>query len=283
MIVRSGLPCMFFASLFATAYIPAARGEEEPEPPQSRIEKLRELLEESVDWYRIFPADGEKPLRPQIVLRWDNQVRGEGSAVGLTVLWADDTRPQAIAAIFPWSGLLMHECDLLAREAKLIGKRDGRVAWRPGQVGVEFKPVPEAPAPAKSKPRRRVQLKQLAAQFEATMLGWNPDNSDRQELRMLPQWLYRYGREGGECLDGALFAYAMGTDPEAVLLLEAYRTSEGEYQWQFAFVRRTSGALEGRWNGDVVWTAEKFPIDTDPTRPHLTLREPLPGEVRAMP
>lgn len=268
---RIGITCTLFTTLLA---VPAF-AQDEPAASSSQIEALRAYLEESVGWYELHPAEGEEPLEPHIALRWDNQVRGQGSAVGLTVLWADDVRPHAIVAIFPWSGLIMHECDLLAREAKLIARRDGRVVWQPQEVGLEFKPVPDAPPPAASPTRRRLQLKQLASQFEATMLGWKADDSDRQELRMLPQWLYRYGREGSDCLDGALFAYVMGTDPEAVLLLEAYRTGNGEYQWQYAFVRRTSGALEARWKGDVVWQAEKFPVDTDASRPHLTLREPL--------
>jgi hypothetical protein len=269
----------------------AAAAQDEASRTKTRIEKLRKLLEDSVDWHQFHLSDDKQllkqlpkpPLKPHIVLRWDNQVRGQGgSAVGLTVIWTDDTRPQAIASIYPWSGGLNHEFDLLSREATLVGKREGRVVWQPKKIGIEFRAVPEAPPPAETKDRRRLQLRQLAAGFEATMLGWNPDNSDRQELRMMPQWLHRYGREGAACLDGAIYSFAMGTDPEAVLLLEAFKPSksnEDAYQWQFAFIRQTSGALEGRWKENVVWTAEKFPNGDEPALPHFTLREPLPVEL----
>jgi hypothetical protein len=267
------------AALVSLASIQVATSQDDRATNRSQLEKLRAHLDESVDWYQIAPAEGAEPLKPHIVLRWDNQVRGDGSAVGLTVVWADDTRPHAITAIFPWSGRVTHECDVLARDAKLVGLRDGRLVWQPNASGMDFRPVPKAPPPAESTSRRRLQLKQLAAEFEATMLGWNPDNSDKQELRMLPQWLYRYGREGSECLDGAIFAFVMGTDPEAVLLLEAFRTDENKYQWQFAFARGTSGALEGRWKEEIVWTAEKFPVGNDPARPHITFSEPLPAEL----
>jgi hypothetical protein len=96
---------------------------------------------------------------------------------------------------------------------------------------------------------------------------------------MMPQWLYRYGREGAECLDGAIFSFAMGTDPEAVLLLEAFKSSDDAYQWQFAFVRQTAAALEGRWKKEVVWSAEKYPINNNPALPHRTLSERLPPEL----
>jgi hypothetical protein len=261
-----------------------AAAQDEASAAKSRIEKLRQHLEDSVNWHQFHLSDDKQllkpPLKPHIVLRWDNQVRGQGgSAVGLTVVWTDDTRPQAIASIYPWSGGLNHELDLLSREAKLVAKREDRVVWQPKKNGIDFHAVPDAPPPADTKAKRRLQLRQLAADFEATMLGWNADNSDRQELRMMPQWLHRYGREETACLDGAVYAFAMGTDPEAVLLLEAFKSKENTFQWQFAFVRQTSGALEGRWKDKVVWTAEKFPNGDDPALPHYTLREPLPPEL----
>jgi hypothetical protein len=284
-----------FASLFmllavSLALCPKAAAQEEAARSKTRIEKLRKLLEDSVQWHQFQLSDDKQPLKPHIALRWDNQVRGGGgSAVGLTVIWTDDIRPQAIASIYPWSGGLNHELDLLSREANLIVRREGRVVWQPKKPGIEFRAVPEATPPADTKARRRLQLRQLAAHFEATMLGWNPDNSDRQELRMMPQWLLRYGREGAACLDGAVYAFAMGTDPEAVLLLEAFKSNtsnksnEDAYQWQFAFIRQTSGALEGRWKNEVVWTAEKFPNGDEPTLPHYTLREPLPADLADAP
>jgi hypothetical protein len=281
MVLMSARRIVWLLPLFAasSALSVAATAQDEGPRNETQVDRLRKKLEESVGWHEFQRPEDKEPLKPHIVLRWDNQVRDSGSAVGLTVVWADDIRPQVIASIFPWRGLLMHELDLLSREANLVGKREGKVVWQPKEIGIEFHAVPKAPAPAESKARRRLQLKQLAAQFEATMLGWKSDNSDRQELRMMPQWLHRYGRDGTACLDGAVFGFAMGTDPEAVLLLEAFQSGVGVYQWQFAFVRQTSGALEGRWKKDIVWTAEKFPTDIDPALPHLTLREPLPAEL----
>ena len=263
----------------STALAFTAQAQDEPPERDTHIDKLRKKLEESVEWHRFQQPKDKEPLKAHIVLRWDNNVSGRNSAVGLTVIWADEIRPQVIASIYPLRGLLEHEIDLLSREPNVVGKREDRILWEPKTTGIEFRPVPGAPPPAQTIARRRLQLKQLALQFEATMLGFNPNNSERQELRMMPQWLYRYGREGTECLDGAIFSFAMGTDPEAVLLLEAFKTGDDAYQWQFAFVRQTSAGLEGRWKKDVVWTAERIPIDTNPALPHRTLREPLPPEL----
>lgn len=254
----------------------AAQAQDETARNETQVDRLRKKLEESIQWHQFQRPNDKEPLKPHVVLRWDNNVSGRNSAVGLTVVWADDTRPQVIASIYPWSGLLQHELDLLAREPNLIGKREGRLLWQPKETGIEFRAVPEAPPPGSTQTQRRLQLKQLADQFSTTMLGWNPDNSDRQELRMMPQWLYRYGREGADCLDGAIFSFATGTDPEAVLHLEAFKSNDGAYHWQFAFVRQTHRGLQGRWKKDIVWTAEKGPINNNPALPHRTLSESLP-------
>ena len=44
--------------------------------------------------------------------------------------------------------------------------------------------------------------------------GWS-------ELRLLPTPIARYGEPGTKLLDGALFAFVLGTDPEVFLFLEA--------------------------------------------------------------
>src|SRR5688572_12103798 len=137
----------------------AAQAQDEASRTKTRIEKLRNHLEDSVNWHQFHLSDDKQPLKPHIVLRWDNQVRGPGgSAVGLTGIWTDDTRPQAIASIYPWSGGLNHEYDLLSREAELVGRREGRVVWQPKKTGIEFRAVPEAPPPADTKTKRRLQL-----------------------------------------------------------------------------------------------------------------------------
>ena len=246
----------------------------------SHIEKVRAELEKSIEWNQYLIADEETPLKSHIVMKWGNQARGEGVGVGLSVVWADETRPQVIASIYPWEGILTQEYDLLAREANVTAKANGRVVWRPTTTGLEFGPFPDTPPPAKSQARRRLQLKELADRFQVTMVGWSLDKPDPEKLRLLPQPLYRYGGEGKEVLDGALFGYVMGTDPEAALMIEAFRTAEGDYQWQYAFVRQTSGGLEAKLGDEVVWTAVKRPGEDDPSQPHFRLLRLLPAQLR---
>ena len=146
-------------------------------------------------------------------------------------------------------------------------------------AGVDFKEVRNAPRPAKSPAERLRQMKAIAAEFKATMTGWAGDNSDREELRLLPRPLYRYDLAGATApepplIDGGLFAYVMGTDPEVVLALEAVGTAD-KADWQYALVRATSGGLEVKLGDRVVWTAPKGPQNRVPTLPHFSMRRPL--------
>jgi hypothetical protein len=50
---------------------------------------------------------------------------------------------------------------------------------------------------------------------------------------LLPSVVGQLGAADPKLLDGALFAYVLGTDPEAVLVLEAIGTAE-KADWQYA-------------------------------------------------
>jgi hypothetical protein len=173
---------------------------------------------------------------------------------------------------------MSHEFDSLSRGSPIARDR-GQVIWSPATAGVEFKEVPTAPRPAKTPAERLRQMKAIAERFKATMTGWQADNTDREELRLLPRPLYRYDLANAKdpdpnLLDGALFAYVQGTDPEVVLALEVIGTPE-QADWLYALVRATSGGLEVKWGDKLVWTANKFPANRDPTLPHFTMRRDL--------
>lgn len=248
--------------------------------PPPEPEKLNDLIEESVRWYDVFPdRDAASPLAPTPVLRWRNVVRGQ-KGEAMMVIWPHHGRPVAMASIYPWDGALIHEFDSLSRGSKLIARDKDRVIWSPETAGAQFKDVPRSPAPAKTAAERLRQMKGIAAGFHATMTGWQADNADQEILRLLPRELYRYALASAaerdpDLLDGALFAYVQGTDPEVVLMLEAIGTAE-KAVWQYAFARATSGGLEVRMGDTVVWTAPKHPPNRRPALPHFSMRRLLP-------
>ena len=91
---------------------------------------------------------------------------------------------------------------------------------------------------------------------------------------MLSTPVYRYSLDEKrtrhtEVVDGAVFAFVQGTDPEALLVIEGIKNSQG-IDWEYAIVRATAGALEAKRESKVVFTAEKFPVNSDPSKAHFT-------------
>jgi hypothetical protein len=132
----------------------------------------------------------------------------------------------------------------------------------------------DAPAPESSRPARLRQLKALAERFQSSMLGWKADSNDQENLPLLNRPLYRYEPEPGEVVDGAVFAFVQGTDPESLLLIELVE-EDSRQQWMYAFARRTAGKLDGRLDDKLVWTAPLNPEYKDPRGPHFTIHIPL--------
>jgi hypothetical protein len=263
--------------VFAVALLTAALYAQDKEPGDAQPQTLRELIDQSLEWYEVFAAaDSEQPAKAQVALRWANNARG--SEDGTTVLFVSRGRPLAAACIYPWDGRLEHDFESLSRD-KIVARKDGVVVWQPQQAGVAFAAIPEAPAPEETRTLRLRQMKMLAEQFQATMCGWKADSSDREELRLLTRPLFRYEPQEGPAIDGAVFGFVMGTDPEVLLLIEAVKQDD-RTTWQYAFARRTSGELEGRWKKSIVWKAARFPTQHDPRLPHFTTGTPLPAEIR---
>jgi hypothetical protein len=123
-------------------------------------------------------------------------------------------------------------------------------------------------------------MKTLSERFKVALVGARPDGTeDREELRLLPRPIYRYDLDAAkaahhELIDGAAFAFAQGTDPEAVLLIEAVRRGDLT-TWQYAFGRSTGYTLEAKLGPSVVWNAPVMPTWNDPKLNGVVLGRPL--------
>jgi hypothetical protein len=228
---------------------------------QEDTKAIKAMVEETVSWYQVFnDANDLEAMAPRRVLRWQNGTRGTQESDGVFVLWVHNGRPEASASIFPFEGSIHHEFVSLSRGTKLVARDAGRVIWSPATPGIAFKDIAGAPAPADNPAARLKQMKGLADRFKVANTGWKADKSDREELRLLPRPLYRYepseapGR-GPSWIDGGVFAFVQGTDPEAILLLEAV-SSDGRPRWQYAFARATSAGQEARLDKTVVWAVD---------------------------
>lgn len=260
--------CLFLCGQVGTESAAAESGKSE----------LRNLIDESIDWYEVYPSDDSDEAAKKVpALRWTSPTRPR-TTQGLTLLHVDEGRPVAVTSVFPWGDKwLAHEFDSLSRRP-IEARENGRRFWHPLR-GLDFQAVPDAPTPADSKAARLRQMKVMARDFGSTLLGLQEDDSDREALRQLPKPLYRYDPpEDADVLDGMIIVFAIGTDPESLLLLEAFKVDE-HYQWQYCFVRQTIGALNGSYRNNVVWNFPKFPPLDNPHSTVFGISKPLPAAV----
>jgi hypothetical protein len=213
-------------------------------------------------------------LKGEPVLHWTNPIRESDN--GLLFLWLADGRPAAVVCFYrsPWQGRILesHEFHSLA-PAGLTATRGGRTVWVPSGPGVTFHPVPGAANPAAMPAERLRQLRGLAREFQGIV---DPDKG-KTELRLLAQPLYRYESGLTGSPDGAMFAFVLTTDPEAILVIEERRGAAGP-AWHYAFAKMTNHSLAMRHRDRVVW---EVPQDrdyyTDATRPYFVRWDEAPS------
>jgi hypothetical protein len=107
------------------------------------------------------------------------------------------------------------------------------------------------------------QMKQLAQDFSVHAVKTAPDYDEGSiwHLRMMAKPVYRYAEEAA--VDGAIFAFAQGTDPEAFLILES-RPEEGVGRWHFGMAAACVWELHAKRGEREVWSRPKWKYeDTD--------------------
>ena len=209
-------------------------------------------------------------LEPGPLLQWSNPVAG--SFHGSVFVWTDKGRPAVVASIYkkyvplpPHLGIEFHTM----ASGPVSAERDGHPEWFPDRGGLEPEPVPDAPAPADSPAQRLRQVRALARQFAAT----KTDRKDvTRSLRLLPQPIFRYEAPDSDVLDGALFAFVEGTDPEVFLLIEARRRA-GKLAWSYTLARMNSIALRVTYAGRELWAVPTIPWQQafNPREPYTLL------------
>ncbi|MDR3636291.1 MAG: hypothetical protein P4L84_20985 [Isosphaeraceae bacterium] len=193
-------------------------------------------------------------------------------ADGAIFLWTNETgRPVVALQAFlvdtgrDPGGLWAHEFTSLAL-GPVTATRKGRVAWSPTRPGMEFRSMPEAPRPAESVSQRLRQMRELAQGFRAfdnfKGKGWS-------ELRMLATPIARYGKAGSDPLDGALFPFVMGTDPEVFLFLEV-KPGNADHEWQYALAPMTVFEVKATYHDKPIWSLPDRSAVNGPSRPFYT-------------
>ena len=122
--------------------------------------------------------------------------------------------------------------------------------WTP-KSALKMTPLKDAPRAADSDAKRLSQMKSLARQF--TLSEQYLDQS--VELRLLPSPVYRYEDEAVALIDGALFNFAHGTNPEVLAVIECRREISGT-TWSYGFLPLAGAGVTAKLEGKTVWTKE---------------------------
>lgn len=221
-----------------------------PSEEKARVQESAERVLELARKYAFY-SDSEKrnrlELQSQSLLAYSNPVEGE--VYGNVYVWTDRGRPEVLGAIFDFrsANRIDSEFHLLSSPA-IVGYREGKLFLDPRESGVEFRPVPGAPAPAASTGGRLRQMREMVRDFSVER---DHPEQKREFMRLLTQPIYRYSSPAHEIVDGGLFVFVEGTDPEVFLLFEA--TGNEQPVWRYALARMNLVEFWGRHKEEIVW------------------------------
>lgn len=232
----------------------------QPTPPPStdaeRADRLRRMRELASSFRLLSdPAkpDSAVPLIETPILRYNDETR-ESHDSSLWI-WSNGGRPTALLAIElypekPRGPRWLFEIASLSTER--IGARHATdLDWTARAGGLAFHPLEDAPAPAEKPVRRMTQFKELHRRFTAHEKAVT---EGRIELRPLASPLVRYTEPAAGVLDGAILAFANGTNPEVLLILEARTGDKSPAGWHYALVQMSGAEVIAELDGKSVWT-----------------------------
>jgi hypothetical protein len=225
----------------------------EQEQSKSRLE----LMQQTIASLEASPSEklgkGALAFVAKPLLRYSDPTRGTTEANVLldATVWrlGEKGRPTALVTLEIYRA--SEENTILAYEflslspAKISLKHKDRekVTWNSAGDALPMKPLPDAPKPAPSAAARLVQMRQLARRFTAR----EKIKSGDVQCRLLSQPIDRYQSEEEKIVDGAIFVYANGTNPELGVLLEC-----DEKGWSYGIARLTSAESKIELDGKEV-------------------------------
>jgi hypothetical protein len=237
------------ACLFLALASPAAVADDEPAIDGNA--ELADLLASAREYkLRLTNADETLEFREPSVLNFTNPERNQER--GSVFVWMHGDRPAAIGQFFRFGvqgrRLTKHALHSLSPES-LEARFSGVVAWAPEKPGIEWKPFNDAPPPGNSHTNRLLQMRQLARRFKLTLIS---PKDKSEELRLAPRPLFEYSAPKSGVTDGVILSYVVATDPEAILLIEAFE-EKGQTGFRYAFARFHFWRLTASEGERTVW------------------------------
>jgi len=162
-------------------------------------------------------------------------------------LWHSDSVPVALVSLTYYGNLWSYEHVMLSDDSiELMDNADWK--WAPRTISRKWIRL-MAPVSEKANVRK-IEMRAALRQFNGKeFIPGNPI-----ELRLVPRPLYTYSDEDAGILEGALFAFSYGTNPEVIARIEARREkSDEEASWYVTFARLSSAAVKVSREEEVIW------------------------------
>jgi hypothetical protein len=217
--------------------------------------KAAEFATAEVARYDIRHADNAKAvlkLHPEPALRWSNAIAGD--VHGAVYLWMRNGCPEAAVSAYQFFNRKQLNVELVSlSDVPLSAKRNDKARWAP-EAGVEFKPLPDAPAPADTAEKRLLQMRALARKFVGQLSERGEPDDKFTDLRLMAAPLHKYEATDESGREGGVFAFVTTTDPEILLLLESRKGKTGR-EWFWTAARMHYRPLRLSLGDKTVWEA----------------------------
>jgi hypothetical protein len=132
----------------------------------------------------------------------------------------------------------------------------GHGRWATGELDFKLLPATDMGTPADSEAGRLRQMKRFARSLSASS-QWQ---GQQFELRLLETEVYRYSKPESGLVDGAVFVFAVDSNPEAILFVEAHKVDAGSDapgSWKYALAQMSAASLSFRRGDSVVWSVPR--------------------------
>jgi hypothetical protein len=239
------LSCLLVTSCSFQAQ--AQTADDNTPPKQTVEEKRQKRMRKFAESHEVVVvgSNEEVKLHETPIFSWANPQRQ--AIGGALYMWTLQGRPIATIGLWTYADIKdSYEYQSL-HEGALNVSCDSAQSWNPRTHGISFQPIPNSVPPGRTTPVRLIQMRRIARDRFSSVLQQDT------ELRLLPQPIYRYDELPPDVIEGAVFSFALGTDPECLLIVEA-RVINEKPQWHYAFGSQTSYRVEASLDGKSVWS-----------------------------
>ena len=202
---------------------------------------------------KLTESDRPVPLLAEPIFRYDDKARGiQDSTIWA---WGPRGRPSAVLKLEvnparPTDRHWLYGIVSLSPKPIKVEGNDGW-QWSASGPGLVLHDLAGAPPPAATESLRLSQMKRLSRRFEAYEYS-GPHG--RLQLRILAHPIHRYADPSVALVDGAIFGFAYGTNPDLLLVIEATRQRDAAPKWQYAVARLGAGKLFLNIDRKEVWS-----------------------------